>query len=1087
MSLGQLQEDGAPLAEFARLYFEKHRELDPLELDVHVGVYMAFDADGRRPKEVRAKGGARSYAFRYYLLVDKAPLPFKPAPGQEGEDRPDWAFAPADYKPVHDAEDASIEWLLHLPNKGDAVHDDDDELLRSDAPLFMQNLGKLSQELRLELYGGHLDDVRERPEGVAAKYEQEFVRSLARDFTYDDQGFYFEKWSGDHRPQPSRRYEALSDAYMKRWFEEILLLEGKFHLWVTTPGKGGTMFHFEPGEGAFERRHYTGRLPAELFREHEVLTDARREAAGAGKDEPARQRAVFFYSRDGVKDRWKARTPRVFSLDKDSRASRMVVDPRKLVQDANAGTEIAGLLGLGDDFDWFVELVAEKFPWRFYTFDLRDFDRRWQGGEPADRKPHYLREPLARAAREALAKAGGGRLAARARADVERWLDDPNLLLFPQGLESGGGTKFVGFADSLAYLRNLKTGHLEVMAADDYVMAMSMGKFYGEIARSTAWIVPVATFMAHAAMFAVSFGTSAGGMTLGQLSAQGVRGWLVRKGTREALNKAVWEAAKRLGPAFAALLAQALLGLFDDEAKKDQLSDRWRRFAKGFFEGYVIQTVYDHLFKKITTTLVDGPKEYRTIVAVRRVYGVLDRVQVIFRRLDDELDDAATKRAVDHFQRMVTHLVRGCGLLLGAVYHLPHDEAAPALELLGRGPDGEPPSLDQWEVEAGAAVASASRAFADGLGSLDDAGDLVVDALGAAKHLTLAGGVLYALSALKVTKWIRKAPGGKKEAKPRKKLFLFTSIAAVGLLAGLKRDDIPGLIDDIGELLKDVAEAARDFALGFPGRTEEEAELYGKLVGNLLGGFVLDRELGALRKKLDDHADTAASRAERGGAAVGGAMLWKNLKHGVVMPMIKLVFRRYLSLHDRLNRDVFGASKGHGALAAALSDVERRELEARGLGHLLEFEGEREKGMSLKSLGMMAMKLHRVVEEDTASFLQAKYAGQVQLYKDDLKAMAALSDDIGLTGFVEANLDVAWHHLATQLRLGLGELVEGLRLMFTPFRDGGHFSWITLLQELGLDVGNLNALRAELLEPRRAELAAIGLGAAPAPSPPVGS
>lgn len=128
-----------------------------------------------------------------------------------------------------------------------------------------------------------------------------------------------------------------------------------------------------------------------------------------------------------------------------------------------------------------------------------------------------------------------------------------------------------------------------------------------------------------------------------------------------------------------------------------------------------------------------------------------------------------------------------------------------------------------------------------------------------------------------------------------------------------------------------------------------------------------------------------------------------------------------------------------------------------------------------------------MIEEDTASFLRAKYAGHVQLYKDDLKAMAELAEDIGLTGLVEANVDIAWHHLATQLRLGLSELIEGLRFMFAPFRPDGHFSWVVLLQELGLDVGNLNALRAELLDPRRAELAELGLDVSSPAAPPVGS
>jgi hypothetical protein len=1114
-----ITELGPTLADFAMKYFTHYTELDPLAVDIFVGVYTAYDREKRRPKQLKPEKVSRSFPLRYFVAFDPKPLAFEVGGTPPADpDHPDrkplragrdyWWYDASIYEK---ATTWRAQHLVSLAGKGDAVIDDDAELTRSGVPLHMLNLTELGAELRTELYGGNLDEIEERPNGVAEKYEGSFLRTLATEFTYDDAGNYFSKWKDD-APRPANRYDALTDKYIERWFQEILLQEKSFHLYVHDPdSSNGTIFRFDVVNGVPKRTYVAGEPAVTLLRRADILEDKRVEArekgvpaqGWAGKKTQARWQLYFFHTLHGVKDKWKPAQPRTFSLAKDRRASRMVVDPKQLVLQGKDGDDaLANALGLGGDFDWFVELVAQKFPFRFYAFDLADFKSRWASSVvPSDRHPVYLRDPLRDAARKALEAQGKGPLALIARVAVELQLKRDDILLFPQGLEDGG-TKFIGFADSMAWMRNLKTGHVEVMPQDDYVMALAMGKFWGDIAKDTAWIIPVATFMAYAALFAVSFGTSAGAMTLAEVSATGVRSWLTRKLATDGAEKALKAAALRLSPVILAAAVDLVTRLFDDPKKKDELSDRWRAFAHGFFDGYLVQTIYDHLYKKIVLkTLTEGPKEVRTIVAVRKIYLIIDKVHGVVKKLDEELDDAAMAVAKVRFAEMVTHVIRGCSLLLSALYFLPHDEAGPALELLGGGgPDGGPPDRGQWEAEAGAALESVAKHISGVISSAGDVTSTVDSILGVGKPLLVAGGLLAAFPVLlKPVAWV-----GKSAAKPvwskikaRKKTFIVLALGAVGGLAVAKRDDLP-TIDEAGELLKDLGRTAEkvgavvgdqllSYVAGLPGRTEAEAEVYGKLVGNLLGGFILDRDRGKLKEKLLKQADKPKEQGL--GADMKDAFLSKTFdknvkKHGIVMPIIKLLFHRYLSLYDQMvKRNILGAARGEGEFAAIFSDVQQKELEGRGLGRLMEFKTQDETGMTLKSLGMAALKLHHVLGQDLKAFLEAKYAGNLTRYKEDLQAMAALSGQLGLTEISEQQLEMVFHHLTAQLGLALRELTLGLQAMVSPFKKDGHFSWVALIEELGLDLGETNLLRKTLLDPRAQELSGFQQKAAPAPAP----
>lgn len=1136
---------GTDLAYLAQLYFERFDEIDPLlQCDVRVGLYVAYDEEKRRPMRIDAPKVERDFDFKYFLAWDPAPVVFDkddddpaPEPKVIDEKRKLWSVDTTRYDWVcrYDAWKHSDDWkadyLLNLAQKGDAVNDGLEDLERTEVPGYMHNLTKLGRELRREVYGGHLKDVTARPVGVPDKFASSFVYDLAATCTYDGKGRWYSKWKG-HKPDPARQYDALTDQYMKLWFRELYLIGERQYVIIQSPhGLSVFLLGFEGEKDLRLGRSFWSGLPAsELFSSYSAWRSELNTPAYAEKARAFRWRVTFLFSVHGAEADYKSPKdpPPPYRVNKGHKVSAVIVDPQRLVEEANATKDAGKLLSLEDEFDWFVELVAERFPTRFYTFDLDDWARRrtyggkWLGAATDDPRSGSFRRKVKKFLLEGFdeaAKQSKTPIDKAARADLEKRLDDPRYLTLPQGLPQGD-LRFVGLdeTDNTVYMRNLATGHLQVWPADEFVEGMEGAAFYNKLGEELGPLIPILTFLAFAAMTAVSFGLGAGG--LAALSAQGIRQYV----TKKAIKAAAWHTAKQFAPAFAALAAQIVLYIIDNDDRKDSSTDRWRAFCRGFFEGYVIQTIYDHLQKRLTSIAYDGPKEYKAILAAKKFYLAMDKLHGIYADVREEMDEAGVRAAVDNFREMAVKILRGSAMVLTAMYYVPHDQALPILDLLGRGADGEPPDDDQWELEAAGQLTELAKALdsmlrTDALDTVDKVMDLALDK---GKYVVFTGILLKAFKpyiwlTIKHLRKKKKTTGGadKEETKPvskRKKVFYVTAIAAVALLAGYKnKDDLGKLYGEIEDLMGSLYDAGKAIAgqvvSQFPGRDEKEAELFGQLVGNLLGGFVLNRNLGDLDKKVTGAKAKAQEKlkekTEDSDSVLGtltyhsvndsiesgflSTLFTTNLKHGIVMPIIKVIFKRYLSLYNRLVKDgVFKEMRGEGAITQFTDEELKEQLKERGFEDpdiILGFRTDGEKGMSLRTLGLAVVRLHTLLEQDTRDFFKGAYGDQYDKLRQDLKASAELSAELGLTRLVEENLPMAFHNMQAQLRVGLGELVDGLRALFAPFKEANvnGMSWIHLLKELGLDVGPVNELQHQLLTLKREELADFRKVAAPAP------
>jgi hypothetical protein len=69
---------------------------------------------------------------------------------------------------------------------------------------------------------------------------------------------------------------------------------------------------------------------------------------------------------------------------------------------------------------------------------------------------------------------------------------------------------------------------------------------------------------------------------------------------------------------------------------------------------------------------------------------------------------------------------------------------------------------------------------------------------------------------------------------------------------------------------------------------------------------------------------------------------------------------------------------------------------------------------------------------------------------------------MGITEFADAHVKQVFVVMSTHVRLALGELIEGMRNLFEPFVEGGHFSWMSLLKELGFDVGDVEQIQQDV-------------------------
>ena len=500
-----------------------------------------------------------------------------------------------------------------------------------------------------------------------------------------------------------------------------------------------------------------------------------------------------------------------------------------------------------------------------------------------------------------------------------------------------------------------------------------------------------------------------------------------------------------------------MLNFFSDDP--NDLPGRWLAFARGFFHGYVYDTIYDHLVNHVfLDTITKGPREVRMVMAAKKVFATVDKMLDIVHTLEQELDDNAIQQGLNHFKGAAGKLAEGAAMLFSAIYYLPHDQAEPLLKMFGQNAAGQPPDPKLWAAEAQRQLGHVT-ALLGKLAHLKSAEE-VLEELKSSKALKalmvvavlepqIIWGVEYA--------WHKHMPKG--TGWPT---FLFVALAGILYLDHVTDDKFAIVLSDL----------IVDLLRNFPGATAERAELVGKLIGDFYGGMVMNNTVWS-EGDLDHGGKKKPSLLAkwRMSEPLSGSTVWGNVKWGPIDSILELLFNRYLFLFEKLKKVPGEVGKARDFIADSVQSMSDKKLDEEGWGHLKDFHDDSHKGLSMKQIGLAIVKLRKQLAVDLDSFLKHHHK-DIEEYQNDIVAFNRLVEKSGFDFHVPANEKEAkflYHQMLRHLYLALDSLAEALRLLFEPFTKSG-FSWIRLLQELGLDVGDLSKLQDEVMKKAKDEL-----------------
>jgi len=568
-----------------------------------------------------------------------------------------------------------------------------------------------------------------------------------------------------------------------------------------------------------------------------------------------------------------------------------------------------------------------------------------------------------------------------------------------------------------------------------------------------------------------------GGAIIGVTPAA-IRAWLVRQVegtvTSEVVRKMVW---KFFRPAIFALVVELIAHLFklaaqtfppsmltDFDGKQIKPNDMPRRaslvesLAKGFFKGYLINTMTDHLYKHLVVDTVErgveNIREVKMYLLTKRTYAAIDKVRDLIHTIEGQLDGPSMHKATLLFQETTSRLARAAGGLFAVLYHLPYEQAKDVLKTFGVDATGNPPSPEHWDAEAQVQLKKIIGTFQrlTNLSSIDEA----LEQLQTGRLLPVIGTIMVLESEII---WATETTF---HHLPKKgKSFI---LIALGMLfaAGV----VVAEVESDGDFLKVVADVGGDL-FHLPDNDEDAAKV-GELVGNVFGGFFFNSVMFDKGGLFHDFREKHT--------ILGGA-LWGNVKASPIEAIISVLLKRYVLLYDHVKKDLQGLTRAAGehAFVEAMHAMEDNELEEQGFGHLKSFRTEDEQQVSLQNIALTIFRIRHVVKTDLADWIKKRYENDIAKYKADLLALNELGTDltkINVDQVLEKDVPHFYHLMGLQLNQTLDEIVATLRALFEPFSKGD-LSWVTFLKALGVGVGDVKKIQKEIMDTAKAELAGL--------------
>lgn len=503
-----------------------------------------------------------------------------------------------------------------------------------------------------------------------------------------------------------------------------------------------------------------------------------------------------------------------------------------------------------------------------------------------------------------------------------------------------------------------------------------------------------------------------------------------------------------------------------------------------------------------------GPKEYRTYKMIKQVYAAIDKARTVIKKLEDELDEKSVKAGLLKFESAATHLMQGVALLFPALYYAEHKDMDAVADGLAGSSGVTAPDEDLFELESAVQIAEIAKNLKVHvhdvgalLESISDSAPLKI-AIGAVifKRDVMLGVIQLAKVAGKgVGKVAAKRPTKNIEARVGKALknpTVWMILAGVAVASGVVHEVATGgkgtkavkdAADEIGDGIKKGVELLAplfdELVSSWPGSTEDRARTHGEIVGGMFGAIAFNKFLfgtGAEKKAAKDAKEGQAHIGQKwiklNESPIVGSMMKNNLKVGIVGPILSAIFRRYISLFKHLKSHGWpdAPERTEEALGRLLSEAEDAELKGKNFKRLALFKTEKEtSSFSLRELVKVLFRLRSVVGKDLKAYLEKRAKdGDIDLAKflpEEFEAIIDAAKTWGMADLVSQYAPQLYVVMATHMYLALGELGLAIEALFEPFTKSD-MSWMTLLHELGLDVGDVDAAVKELNAAKRDDL-----------------
>jgi hypothetical protein len=1031
-------------------FFKIHRALDPTKLDVFMGQYKAYSPDQRTRKASRTKsidfGKGVSLPFGYFVEYDLESIPFLSS-GSKVEWQPSGKMAKFHLQEGHRLADIVV---------------DSEQEMRACKFRWAKNIAELSDETRQE-FKRPLAEITFMPDtGTTSSPEQiggEFIRDLAELCTYDEDGKYYPKWKWkktEKHPKPPAVLDVTTadPNYFKRIFREQVLMRDRIYVAVFSVAQY-ELYLLDVKDGVLKEKVVYHLVDSYTAQQHEADLKS------------AEKIAFFFYTMHGTAS---YNPPEFKTADAHQKAAQRLADPAAMVRSRKAKKELSHVK---DDFDWFVEMVELFFHDRFYFIDMAEVKKSF--GMFVG--PDLFQKQVAAAIYDALFEyTGNDPVTVATRVKVKKLANDPNWLVIPRGYQTLMHSRFVGInyqesphmSGPWCYFRDIVDGHCWKLPLLNVVKNLLVESVAKDVWEATRGMIPI--------IEAVVWGGTAV-MAFEIVGPRFIYDHVKKKLGKEALRQLI---RKEILPAVVAAVTELVTDIFGWSSMA--------AFAKGFFDGYVVHAIYQHFVEHLETYATEGPLEYRLAKALWHLHKIIDSLMQKIELLREELSIDTERRqlqeGLEHFEKFGVHILQGAMLLGSALYWLEHKDAAPFTEAMIETASGKGPDLKQWNSEAANGLAGfiqgitaaivdpdkLSRAAEKAEIKLEFADDLLRPLFShPVAGAFVVGGALYTGVFL-----LGKSLGALIKRLPRKSWLVTVLVASLLLKSDQASDQAAGDESTAGKILDHILQffegALKDMFVG----DAKRARFLGEMTGSLWGAVMVDGALHHGKEKVDHLFKN--KKILSGVAKVSTFHADVNLHHGKIgwaLGALKLLLYRYLSFYDELvTHGIFAQKRDESAFAKLLNDIDemrlRQTLKDRNLEHLVEFKSDSETRITFEKIGLALVTVHDRLEQDQKEYLQKTYGSDIERYKKDLASFAQTLDEVGVGKWIDdrekwlkENYQMVYHHFVLHLRAAVHQLILAMGELFVGFTKNG-YSWISLLQELGLQLGEVSQLTDKL-------------------------